>query len=133
MWALYRKIVMRNRQKAFPLHPAVAFLWLALLFGVILISFTQNGPIEKLFKETRKISSGSTPLTSLASGTIRSSGSTSFPEAGDKLYTVRNNDSWWKIADHFGIVDYKALQAYNDNRKLTPGMQVKIPLRMISK
>jgi len=86
---------------------------------------------EKLFTDNRLVSDA-TSLQSIR-GAGRHTASNGFPQAGEKTYLVKRNDSWYKIAKEFGVPDYKKLRDYNDNRKLIKGMQIKIPLRMINR
>jgi len=47
-------------------------------------------------------------------------------------YIVKPNDGWWKIAKHFKVKDHYQLKNYNRNKKLYPGVKIKIPYEMIN-
>jgi len=48
-------------------------------------------------------------------------------------YTVKAKDNYWTISRRFGVKDHYELIQFNKNKKLHPGVKIKIPKEMIEK
>ena len=51
--------------------------------------------------------------------------------AENKRYRVQRGDTWWGIAEKHKIRDHQALQRYNRDVPLVPGIEVEIPKELV--
>ncbi|MCP4347984.1 MAG: LysM peptidoglycan-binding domain-containing protein [Desulfobacterales bacterium] len=110
-----------------------AYFYIAVLtpfIAMIYFEYTEKPDFDKVMKEK----SWENPQ-SIEDIQGRRAGQSIYQEGPEKdeIYKVKYRDSYYKIARKYNIQDVQALIKYNNNMKLVPELEIRIPNKLVQK